>query len=802
MPASSPRLFTLSFGTAAAFASGIAAARVILLAPPLLALASVVCAAAAWSLRRRAIAGGRQPSLAIAACATLAIAAGAAALASRTHQSYLQAPLLRLAVREPIDPARLTRVRGRVISDPVVHLDRLRFSFQVEEVAVPDGWLPCPGTVRISVRAPAPAFQPAYGSRWEMPLRLRQGKSFRNPGAFDYRLALEAEGIHLLGSLKSSQLAEPLPGTGGDGLMVAIHRLRSRWVARLDASFQTPEGEESRRFLAAILLGEREGGEGRTDALFRKTGVYHIVSISGMHFALLLAILRVLGGRLPWRRWTEPALLAGVGGFYVLLSGGADPILRCALAAGLQELGERLERKVSAWDAQSLAAVGLMAVTPQHLFNPAFQLSFLATWGILALGGGATPAPAKLQWAARSIKASLGAWMASTPLMACWFLQISPVALLLNVIAAPFLTISMVLGGFLLIRPSAAGAAWMESLLAGFASCCSLALRIPGACLRVPSPSFPLAAALGALLLARPQCKAKRREGKVLSGAVLVAMALLARPPDPWLPPGTISVMALDVGQGDSILVGLPGPRWVLVDAGGFAASDFDVGERVVLPALMSRGVRHLEAVILTHAHQDHGGGLPAILEAFPPREIWLGGAPADAALVRRIAAQAGSLRIPEHHPTTGTRRCYGSACLEVLHPGAEIRRGGGKVANDDSLVLRVSLGGAAALLTGDVEAEGEQRLVPLLASRPVQLLKVAHHGSSSSTSDVFLEAASPRIAVISVGAGNPWGHPAPSVIERLRRRGVGIHRTDLEGAIEFQSAGQNWTRRALAVPP
>jgi competence protein ComEC len=374
--------------------------------------------------------------------------------------------------------------------------------------------------------------------------------------------------------------------------------------------------------------------------------------------------------------------------------------------------------------------------------------------------------------------------------------------LLLNVIAAPFLTISMVLGGFLLVRPSAAGAAWMEALLAGFASCCSLALRIPGACLRVPSPSFPLAAALGALFLARLQCKANRHEVKVLRGAVLVALALLARPPDPWLPPGTISVMALDVGQGDAILVGLPGPRWVLVDAGGFAASDFDVGERVVLPALMSRGVRHLEAVILTHAHQDHGGGLPAILEAFPPREIWLGGAPADAALVRRIAAQAGSLQIPEHHPTAGTRRCYGSACLEVLHPGAEIRRGGGKVANDDSLVLRVSLGGAAALLTGDVEAEGEQRLVPLLASRPVQLLKVAHHGSSSSTSDAFLEAASPRIAVISVGAGNPWGHPAPSVIERLRRRGVGIHRTDLEGAIEFESAGRIWTRRALAVPP
>ncbi|HEU5179579.1 MAG TPA: DNA internalization-related competence protein ComEC/Rec2 [Candidatus Polarisedimenticolia bacterium] len=802
MRRTSPPRFTFSFGTAVAFASGIAAARVILLPPPLFILGSAICIAAAWSLRRRALAGCRQPSLALAACVSLAIATGGAALASRTHRSYQQAPLLRLAEREPLDPARLTRVRGRVISDPVLHLDRLRFSFQVEEVAVPDGWLPCPGTVRISVRAPAPAFRPAYGSRWEMPLRLRQGKSFRNPGAFDYRLALEADGIHLLGNLKSSQLAEPLPGKGYDDPMVAIHRLRSRWKARLDASFQNPDGEESRRFLAAILLGEREGGEGRTESLFRRTGVYHIVSISGMHFALLLAMLRVLGRRLPWRRWTEPALLAGVGGFYVLLSGGADPILRCALAAGLQELGERFERKVSAWDAQSLAGVALMVVTPQHLFTPAFQLSFLATWGILALGGGATPAPAKLQWAARGIKASLGAWTASTPLMACWFLQISPVALLLNIIAAPFLTISMVLGGFLLVRPGAAGAAWMEALLAGFASCCSIALRIPGACLRVPSPSFPVTAALGALLLARLHCKTRKPEGKVLYGAVLASMVLMAWPPDPWLPPGRLSVMALDVGQGDAILVGLPGPKWVLVDAGGFAASDFDVGERVVLPALMSRGVRRLEAVVLTHAHQDHGGGLPAILEAFPPREIWLGGAPADAALVRRIEAQAGSLRITELHPAGGTMRCYGAACLEVLLSGAAMSRRGGKVANDDSLVLRVSLGDTAALLTGDVEAEGEQRLIPLLASRPVQLLKVAHHGSSSSTSEAFLEAASPRIAVISVGTGNPWGHPAPSVVDRLRRGSIGIHRTDREGAIEYETAGQGWSRRALAVPP
>ena len=802
MPALPPRLFTLSFGLAVAFSAGIAFSRSVPLAWSAWSLLSAGCGAAVLGLRARGRAHGGGRTLAIATCAALAVASGGAATAARAHRAYQQASLLQLATREPPDPARPTRVRGWVTSDPDFHRDRLRFVFQVEQVAVRGDWRPFRGTVRVSVRAPAPEFRPAYGSRWEMPLRLRPGRSFRNPGAFDYRLQLEADGVHLLGSLKSSRLAEPLSGEGSVARLVAVHRLRSRWKARLEASFKDREGEESLRFLAAILLGEREGGDGRTDTLFRKTGVYHILSISGMHFALLLALLRTLGRRLPWRRWSEPALLAGVGGFYVLLSGGADPILRCALAAGLQGLGERLERKVSAWDAQSLAALALMTVYPLHLFRPAFQLSFLATWGILALGSGSWPAPAKLQWAARSLGASFGAWIASSPLMACWFLQISPIALLLNLIAAPFLTISMVLGGILLVHPGTAVAAWMECLLAAFASCCDLALRIPGACLRVPSPSFPLAASLGAVLLGRLHFRAGQRARRVLNGAILASLALLARPPDPWLPRGKLGVMALDVGQGDAILVGLPGPRWVLVDAGGFAATDFDVGERVVLPALMSRGVRRLEAVILTHAHQDHGGGLPAILESFPPREIWLGGAPADAALVSLIAAQAGRLRIPILHPTEGMVRCYGSACLEVLHPPATARHAGRRAANDDSLVLRLTLGDTAALLTGDVEAEGEERVIPMLASRPVQLLKVAHHGSSSSTSEAFLEAASPQVAVISVGSGNPWGHPSPSVLERLLRRSIGICRTDQEGAIEWESGGQAWSRRSLAVPP
>jgi competence protein ComEC len=532
----------------------------------------------------------------------------------------------------------------------------------------------------------------------------------------------------------------------------------------------------------------------------RKTGVYHILSISGLHFALLMALVSQVTRRLPGRGWLGVPLLLLMGGLYVLLSGGDDPILRSALAAGIQAAGRWAGRRVSAWNAQALAGLALLAVSPLHLFQPGFQLSFLATLGILA---GRIPFWPKLRaipLVGQSLAISLGAWIASTPVMACTFFQVSPVALVMNLLAGPFLTLSLAGGVFLVFCPSEPLGASFTGCLELFERACALALEIPAAFLHVPRPSFTLMGGLAALVAGRLGLAkaAKVRERRIFGAAILSSLLLIGLAPAAWRPEGTLTLTALDVGQGDSLVLGLPGDHWVLVDGGGFSASEFDVGERVVLPALLTMGVRKLELAVLTHGHQDHGGGLGAILEALPPSEIWLGRSLAQSPMIRRISDFAATENVPLRHPTRGSLRCFGETCLEVIHPPAGYRFGQ-PVANDDSLVLRITYRKSTLLLTGDVESEGESLILRSGLPLSAQVLKVAHHGSASSTSDRLVTRIAPSLAIVSVGEGNPWGHPAPKVLERLRRRGVHVLRTDRDGAVQVSSDGMKWRWRPLS---
>ncbi|MCI0657365.1 MAG: ComEC/Rec2 family competence protein, partial [Acidobacteria bacterium] len=272
-------------------------------------------------------------ALAMSAGLVLAWASAGAGSATLRHRKFLDSPLrvsfLLLRLNSP--PTMI--VRGWVADDPVRRGGRVRFLFNVEEENRKGIWCPSNGVVRVSLRDLEGSFRAGYGDRFEMPVRLREARNFKNPGAFDYRLALEADGIHLLGTLKSWRLATRVLGSGGLKVLRAAHRLRMRLLRRLAKAFPGQEGEEPRRFLSAILLGERDGGEGKLDPLMRKTGVYHILSISGLHFALLMALLSRVTRRLPGRGWLGVPLLLLMGGLYLLLSGGDDPILRSALAA-------------------------------------------------------------------------------------------------------------------------------------------------------------------------------------------------------------------------------------------------------------------------------------------------------------------------------------------------------------------------------------------------------------------------------------------------------------------------------------
>ena len=261
----------------------------------------------------------------------------------------------------------------------------------------------------------------------------------------------------------------------------------------------------------------------------------------------------------------------------------------------------------------------------------------------------------------------------------------------------------------------------------------------------------------------------------------------------------------LDVGQGDAIFAALPGGRTMLVDGGGLAGSEwiggyrsgFDVGEEVVSPYLWSRGLKSLDVVAVTHADHDHIDGLYAVLENFRVGELWIGCDDPRPAF-ERLVAEARSRGVPVLHQARGDTAAFsGGASTEVLWPrGATPDE---KSPNDDSLVIRLSDGRVRFLLTGDIGERAERELVSDGDPLAADFLKVPHHGSKSSSTEDFLAAVGPRVAVASMGEGNPFGHPSESVVERYENAGVRFLRTDRDGAVTALTDGQTLFLRTFA---
>jgi competence protein ComEC len=266
---------------------------------------------------------------------------------------------------------------------------------------------------------------------------------------------------------------------------------------------------------------------------------------------------------------------------------------------------------------------------------------------------------------------------------------------------------------------------------------------------------------------------------------------------------------AIDVGQGDSLFLALPDGKTLLVDAGGlpfWTHSQMDIGEDVVSPYLWSRGISRIDAIALTHAHADHMGGLPAVISNFRPRELWLPeGIPDEE--IRGLLRQAHRLGLKVTYRKAGDVFQFGGASVRVLAPapGSELptrmheTRAEDKRRNDESLVMKVSLGKTSALLEADAERPTEKFLADEYPAADV--LKVAHHGSASSTNEFLLKAVRPRFAVISVGARNVYHHPRPEVLSRLQRAGVATYRTDLDGATSFFLDGKSVTPQLAVLP-
>ena len=399
--------------------------------------------------------------------------------------------------------------------------------------------------------------------------------------------------------------------------------------------------------------------------------------------------------------------------------------------------------------------------------------------------------------------------------MAMYFHRAAVFALPANMLVIPLLGllapagvatfVGALVSPWVALAPGAATALLLHAVRAGIWH----AGRLEAANVRVPGPVWwvALLAVAGWALC----CWAVRRSrgGALFTALALPAIAALVLWPEPMVRmPGTLEITAIDVGQGDSLLAVEPGGRTMLIDAGGPVGShgvaevvaNFDVGEEVVSPYLWSRRMRRLDVLVLTHAHTDHMGGMPAVLENFRPRELWVGIDP-HSALYAALLKKAAELGVLVRHVRAGDHAQFGAVEVSVLAPALGYSNAGAPK-NDDSVVLEMRLGKATALLEGDAEHPSEDAMLASGRLHPVTLLKVGHHGSKTSSNPEFVAAVHPRDAVVSVGRRNTFGHPRGEVIARFASAGTHLWRTDEFGLTSFLLTPDGGIREIVAMHP
>jgi competence protein ComEC len=615
--------------------------------------------------------------------------------------------------------------------------------------------------------------------------RLDEPSSFGNEGGFDVRRYFERGRLDLTASVKSALLLE----REGSRLSLSafVSRMRTAATARLESSLAN-RGRDTLGVVVALVTGDRERLSPELETLYRNAGIFHVMAISGAQVALVLLVLYFVLRRSGVSEVATLWALLLVLPLYASFCGSGPPVVRAALAAALV-LGARLlslDRPHT--NALAFAALLLLLWEPLWLEDPGFQLSFAAMAAILWL---APPLASRLRpigILATPLSVSLAAQAVVVPITAWHFHALTWVAPLASLIAVPLSGAVVILGLALVPLADVPILADLLSLgahagVALLTLTARIAAALPAATLAVARPSIAWILVYYCALVAIRHGRARLSRAGLLSLSTLLAALPFGRGASAAAP-GRLQVTAIDVGHGDAIVVSLPEGQRILVDGGGLASTSFDVGSRVVLPYLLDHGGRSLDAVILTHADYDHIGGLSAIVGAMRVGAVWENGANWERPTYRLFRRTARDRGVRVRRLRAGEEFRRGGVLFEVLAASGTSGMEAPEEENDRSLVLRLTLGESSVLLTGDAGEEVERALLSSGRAIDADVLKVAHHGSASSTSASFLDAVRPRFAILSARERLGWPLPSEAVLERLRERGIPYARTDHDGAI------------------
>lgn len=750
-----------------------------------------------------------RPLVETIAAGTLIFACGAASL-TLSH-SIQGNDLARITSRMRRDDAPAMTISGQIDSFVIEDSSRIRFTLSLERIHGVDHVIPVHGLARVTIFKDEASSEPTNDSSDDQCLQMLRGmrvvlhgRAYRpnrntNPADFNYRKFLKRKGISTLVYIKSLK----------DCLLV---NKQSDRVAQVRSWFKsavkTAVPGSSRALSTALITGDRSGLDASTRLQFAESGLMHLLAISGLHvlfvgltaYGLIKSMLVRL--RFEWRVVEAACTTLTVGLLcgYALITGATPSVVRASIMAGVYLAAKPLYRSSNSLNSLGTAAVVVLLIDPDSLFTAGFQLSFLAVFGLITAGGTISKwvnhrfAGRTARWSFGLLGASAVATISTAPVMMDQFGYVPLAGLVLNLVAIPLasgLLVASICAALLSTwwTPFAMTIGHAADLLS---TLLELLAKIGGdsaawSLLRIPGHAAYLCVPVAMTISLYPRLRGRTRVSWMIVALSLPAIDVVYHASVGDYYP-SVDVIFFDIGHGDAALIRFPSGSTLLIDAGNRSRS-WDYGERVIIPHLKQNNIRKLDAVVVSHPHGDHFGGLPSILRQIPVGCVYDNGKEVNTKLFKEyrslIAAKVGC------HKTVaaGSRLEIDPLIrLDVLAPPQDYEVEG---ENDESVVLKLTFGSTSFLFTGDVEQNAEKILVDDHCSTiRSDVVKVPHHGSRTSSTPGLVTCTMPTWAVVSVGRPDKYGLPDDEILQRWRETGARVLTTYETGAVRMRSNG------------
>lgn len=715
--------------------------------------------------------------------------------------------------------AEKTVVEGIIKEGPVHHYDRQEFVLSTRKIIRKDS---PPLTIHGDLLVSAPAkVEIHYGQAIRMSTRLRKPENFSNPGGFDYVSYLRFRGILVRGNVTDEGGIVVLRSGLGNPLRTIVESYRQHLKTLIKGHVPFPAAA----ILQASLLGDAKEIPREIQDMFNATATSHIIAISGFNIGMV-AFFSFLAVQLLMKSFPTlllrydllktSTILAVIPVItYTFIAGAGVTVVRATLMILLFMLAVLMGKIKDMYNTIAFAALVILVISPYALLDISFQLSFVGLLSIIYI----TPRllsllppppthPTLIQWflgrLGAFVSVTTAASLGTMPLIIFHFNRISTISLAANIAVVPILGILAIPLGMAVVflTPLSPTLSYPFLHAAGFLADLSVSIvaffaSLPHGSLCVPSPALWVTALMYAAILSVVRLMDFRASpfGKIRGVYLSLGIVSLSLITAYYLTvyytkesDGLMTVTAIDVGQGSSVLIETPQGGAILIDGGGFYDDRFDVGRYVVAPFLCHRKISAFDAVILSHPHPDHFAGLTYIMEHFDVHAFWTNGDKSAAEPFARLMETLGRKGIPVRLIDAGSPVAeIGGLSLRILNPSSPRSN---EDINDASIVVDLRYGGQNVLVCGDISASVEACIIKAHPDLRADVLVVPHHGSRHGSSEAFLDTVKPKIAVVTVGKTNIFGLPHTETIERLAKRGIKVLRTDLHGAITIKMDG------------